>query len=208
MDIFSYQTVQNKGMSTYKEKGSKFLAFAFPVKSEAHAKTHIDQLRKEYHDARHHCFAWVIGADRSQFRASDDGEPNHTAGDPILGQIRSRNLTNVLVVVVRYFGGVKLGVSGLIAAYRAAAHDALEKAGIIEKEITQELSIRYEYAYTPEVMRLIKDFELTIVRQDYQRDCYISAKIKLKLKEVFLEKTSVLIATGTDLEIEWSNVTL
>jgi len=206
MDKFSYQTVQNKGSGLFKEKGSKFLSFAFPVKSEADAKTHVDQLRKEYHDARHHCFAWVIGADRSQFRASDDGEPNHTAGDPILGQIKSRGLTNVLVVVVRYFGGVKLGVSGLIVAYRTAAHEALEKAGIIEKEITQELSIRYEYAYTPEVMRLIKDFELNIVSQDFQSDCYISAKIKLKLKEAFLEKTSLLIATGTDLKIKWSNV--
>lgn len=146
MDIFSYQTVQDKGAGLYKEKGSKFLSFAFPVMSEEDAKAHIDQLRKEYHDARHQCFAWAIGVERPQFRVSDDGEPNHSAGDPIFGQIISRNLTNVLVVVVRYFGGTKLGVSGLIVAYRTAVQAALENAGVIEKEICQELSIRYEYA--------------------------------------------------------------
>src|SRR5690242_5641679 len=126
MSVFSYQTIEKSSDSIYKEKGSRFLAFARPVSSESDVKKVLESLRKEYFDARHHCFAWILGPEKKLFRAFDDGEPNHSAGDPILGQIRSRNLTNVLVVVVRYFGGTKLGVGGLISAYKTAASDALD----------------------------------------------------------------------------------
>src|SRR5689334_14470624 len=119
MSTYSILTLKSDGKGIYKEKGSKFLGFAYPVSSESEIKERIASLKSEYFDARHHCFAWILGPEKKQFRAFDDGEPNHSAGDPILGQIRSRNLTNVLVVVVRYFGGTKLGVGGLIAAYRA-----------------------------------------------------------------------------------------
>jgi len=125
MAPFSFRTIQNASEGSYKELGSKFLAFACPVESEQEIKENIEHLKKKYFDATHHCFAWILGADRSRFRAFDDGEPNHSAGDPILGQLRSRDLTNVLVVVVRYYGGVKLGVGGLIHAYKLATEDAL-----------------------------------------------------------------------------------
>ncbi len=141
MPAFSYRTIQKSATGSYKEKGSKFLAFAFPVTSESEIKENLAALRKEYFDARHHCFAWMLGAEKKLFRSSDDGEPNHSAGDPILGQIRSTNLTDVLIVVVRYFGGVKLGVGGLISAYKAAAEDALKNAIIIEEEVTEKFSI-------------------------------------------------------------------
>src|SRR6202008_3622947 len=119
-------------------------------------------LKSEYFDARHHCYAWMLGPERNHFRAFDDGEPNHSAGDPILGQIRSKNLTNVLVVVVRYFGGTKLGVGGLIAAYKIAAEDALNNCAVIEKEVMKRIALSYEYAVTSDVMRLVKDFDMNI----------------------------------------------
>ena len=140
MIVFSYHTLGNTAEGSYKEKGSKFMAFAYPVVSESEIKERLEALRKKYFDARHHCFAYILGADKTRFRAFDDGEPNHSAGDPILGQIRSRDLTNVLVVVVRYFGGVKLGVGGLISAYKAAAEEALNNAIVMERDVTKELA--------------------------------------------------------------------
>src|SRR5690349_20736416 len=145
MDIFSYKTIESPSEGFYREKGSKFHSFAYPAWSEDEIRNHLDVLRKKYFDARHHCFAWMLGPDQRSFRAFDDGEPNHSAGDPILGQIRSRGLTNVLIVVVRYFGGVKLGVGGLISAYRSAAEDALNNAAIISIEITFDLDLSFEY---------------------------------------------------------------
>src|SRR5437879_4473463 len=135
MSAFSFFTIQNPTQGIYKEKGSKFLAFAFPVNSETEIKGQLDLLKKKYFDARHHCYGYVLGADKTKFKGHDDGEPNHSASDPILGQIRSKNLTDVLVVVVRYFGGVKLGVGGLMQAYKAAAEDALNQASVIEIEV-------------------------------------------------------------------------
>ena len=134
-DQLEYNTIEKPSFAEYKEKGSKFLAFAYPVDSETAIKERIDHLKKEYFDARHHCFAWMLGPDKTHFRAFDDGEPNHSAGTPILGQIRSKGITNVLIVVVRYFGGVKLGVGGLISAYKTTAQLTLEEANIIEKTI-------------------------------------------------------------------------
>ncbi|MEQ9412181.1 MAG: YigZ family protein, partial [Cyclobacteriaceae bacterium] len=132
------------------------------------------------------------------------GEPNHSAGDPILGQLRSKNLTNVMAVVVRYFGGTKLGVGGLIVAYRSATQDALEKAIIVEKEIAENVTLKYSYAYTSEAMRLVKDFDLSILSQDFQLECSLQTLIKLKWKEGFVEKIRLLNATGTSINIEWS----
>lgn len=176
----------------YKEKGSKFLAFAFPVITENAIKEHITALRKEYFDARHHCYAWILGPEKKQFRAADDGEPNHSAGDPILGQIRSKNLTNVLVIVVRYFGGVKLGVGGLVNAYRSAAEDALYRAEIIEKTVTRNFVLQYDYESTAEVMRMVSDFNLQIIKQDFSERCTMALEVPVKINDAFLEKVKLL----------------
>ena len=204
MPAFFYRTIQKPSNGSYKEKGSKFLAFALPVITEAEVKENLDTIRKEYFDARHHCFAWMLGAEKKQFRAFDDGEPNHSAGDPILGQIRSNDLTNVLIVVVRYFGGVKLGVGGLISAYKAAAEDALKNAVVIEVEVKEKISISYEYASTPEVMRLVKDFDLSILDQSFNETCSMTFDVSLKNKQATLEKITLLQATGTNLSISVS----
>lgn len=202
MGKFSYLTVQNTASGLYKEKGSKFISYVYPLETEEQVRFNLEALRKKHYDARHHCYAWVLGADKLKYRASDDGEPNHSAGDPILGQIRSRNLTNALVVVVRYFGGTKLGISGLIVAYRLAAQDALEKCTIIEKEVTQSLILTYGYEFTPEVMKLVKDFDLVILSQEFQTNCLLKADVKLNLKEKVIERIDLLNATGSSIQID------
>jgi uncharacterized YigZ family protein len=201
MPAFSYRTIQKSSAGSYKEKGSKFLAFALPVESETDIKEKLETIRKEYFDARHHCFAWMLGAEKKHFRAFDDGEPNHSSGDPILGQIRSNDLTNVLIIVVRYFGGVKLGIGGLISAYKAAAEDALKNAIIVEEEVKEKISIAYHYASTPEVMRLVKDFDLIILEQNFDEGCSMMFDVTLKNKQQLIEKIELLQVTG-------SNVTL
>lgn len=196
MGKFSYLTVSGSSKGLYKEKGSRFLSFVFYTTTVEQAKNKLDSLRKEFFDARHHCFAWVIGERYENYRSSDDGEPNHSAGDPILGQIRSRNLTNVLVVVIRYFGGTKLGVGGLISAYRMAAQLALDAVTIVEREIVSPISIEYDYSATPEVMRLIKEFELEVHTQKFENRCLLEASVKLRSKELLLEKLKLLVDTG------------
>jgi uncharacterized YigZ family protein len=202
MAIVAYRTIAKPAEGLYKEKGSRFLAFAYPVATESDIKGHLAQVQKKYFDARHHCFAWMLGADKRSFRAFDGGEPNHSAGDPILGQIRSKDLTNVLVVVVRYFGGVKLGVGGLIAAYKTAAEDALNHADIIEKEVTERLRVAYDYDATPEVMRLVKDFDLAIQSQTFQDDCTITADFRLRDREKLLEKLKLMKAMGVKIRFQ------
>jgi uncharacterized YigZ family protein len=201
MQIFSYRTIQQASEGNYKEKGSKFLGFAFPVQSESDVKQKIADLKKQYFDARHHCYAYMLGEDKMKYRAFDDGEPNHSAGDPILGQIRSKNLTNVLVVVVRYFGGVKLGVGGLISAYRLAAEDALNNSTVIEKEVFKKYFILYPYVSTPEVMKLIKQYEVEINSQSFENDCTLDVAIPLRLNKEFKEKVLLLHATGVSISI-------
>jgi uncharacterized YigZ family protein len=201
MPVFAYRTIQQSAEGIYKEKGSKFLAFAYPVNSEAAVREKLEALRKEYFDARHHCYAWMLGPERKMFRANDDGEPNHSAGDPILGQIRSKELTNILVVVVRYFGGTKLGVGGLINAYKISAEDALNHAVIIELEVTEPITILYDYASTPEVMKLVKDFDLKIISQDFANGCSMDAEIRLKVKDSFTEKVKLMKALGTTIDV-------
>jgi uncharacterized YigZ family protein len=197
MTGFSYHTIEKPSTGLYKEKGSKFLSFAFPVQNEDEVKQHLEFLKKEYYDARHHCFGWMLGADQKNFRAFDDGEPNHSAGDPILGQIRSRNLTNVVVFVIRYFGGIKLGVGGLISAYKLSADDALNNAEIIEKEMTETLQLHFDYTATPEVMRLIKEFSLAILDQHFDMDCSLTTLVPLRTKAKLAEKIRLLQVTGT-----------
>lgn len=174
----TFLTLKEDSESIYKEKGSKFLAFAYPVDHEEDIKEKLDALRKKYYDARHHCYAYMLGKDQAQFRANDDGEPNHSAGDPILGQIRSYNLTNVLIVVVRYFGGVKLGVGGLISAYKTAASYAIEENEIITAIVTQKIQFQFEYLDMNEVMRLIKDYELEIITQDFDNTCHMKLRVR------------------------------
>lgn len=169
----SYFTIKEVTSGEYKEKGSKFLSYAFPVESEEDIKSCQEQLRKKYHDARHHCFAWVLGMDDQSWRANDDGEPSHSAGDPILGQIRSFELTNTLIVVVRYFGGTKLGVGGLINAYKTASMLALEKATKHQIYETAMISFEFTYQELSIVERLIGDFKIEVKDREYQEDCKV-----------------------------------
>lgn len=160
-------TIKQKSQSSFKEKGSKFLAFAYPVSHEDEIKEILTNLRKEHQGAHHVCYAYRINPVNIRFRANDDGEPNHTAGTPILGQIQSKELVNVLLVVVRYFGGIKLGVPGLINAYKSAAADALNQADIVEDEVKTYLKIAFNYEEMNEVMKSIKSCEAIILSQNY-----------------------------------------
>ncbi|PSL01458.1 YigZ family protein [Cecembia rubra] len=190
--IDTYLTLKEDSEGLYKEKGSKFLAFAYPVRNEAEIKDKLDQLRKKYYDARHHCYAYILGKDQSIFRANDDGEPNHSAGDPILGQIRSHQLCNVLIVVVRYFGGTKLGVGGLIHAYKTAASDAIANNEIITAVLHERVKLDFEYLNMNEVMKLIKDYELQIIEQHFENQCQIILEVRQKLLEEITNKISDL----------------
>jgi uncharacterized YigZ family protein len=179
----TYFTLKGNSEGFYKEKGSKFLAFAFVVSDEFEVKEKLAELKKRYYDARHHCYAYILGNKSEKYRANDDGEPGHTAGDPILGQIRSNELTNTLIVVVRYFGGTKLGVGGLIHAYKTAAADAIVNNSIAEKLIFSEMNIQFEYDQLNQVMKLVKDFELEIITQRMEISCEMTLGVRLSLEE-------------------------
>lgn len=153
----TYKTIDSKADGLFKDRGSRFIALAIPVTTQEEIKSRLEELRKEYHDARHHCYAWVLSPDRQAWRVNDDGEPSGTAGKPILGQINSRELTNILVVVIRYFGGTLLGVSGLINAYRSAAADALDNASIIERHLVERWIVTFPYSAMNDVMKVLKD---------------------------------------------------
>jgi uncharacterized YigZ family protein len=197
----SYRTIVSPAGGIYKEKGSRFLAFAYPVNSEIEIKEKIEALRKEYFDARHHCYAWVLGPAKSRFRSFDDGEPNHSAGDPILGKIRTADLTNILVVVVRYFGGVKLGVGGLIGAYKAAAEDALTNARVIEVLVTEVWTLNFEYETTSEIMRLLKEMDLKILSQDFTDKTQLKISVPVQEKEKLQSRFALMKALGKS--IDW-----
>ncbi len=167
----SFKTIKASSEGIYKEKGSKFIAFAIPINSEIQFKEELSSIKKEYRDAGHHCYGFSIGPEGKIYRYSDDGEPNNSAGKPIYGQLRSFEITNVSIIVIRYYGGVNLGVGGLITAYREAAKDALNNALIIEQEITESLTIKFKYESMNAIMGLVKSFELEIVEQDFQLDC-------------------------------------
>ena len=196
----TYRTITAPTESIYKEKGSKFLAFAYPVYSEDEIKECLAELRKKYFDARHHCYAYTLGADKTRYRANDDGEPNYSAGDPILGQIRSADLSNVLVVVVRYFGGTKLGVSGLINAYKTATADALAEATIIEKHETILLEVYFEYPQMNDVMSLVKEYNLDVRNQQFELTCKLTIEVRKQLQEEITSKLESIDGVVVELE--------
>lgn len=174
----TYNTIAAPAEGLYKEKGSKFLSFAFPVSSVDEVKAYLDQLRKSYFDARHHCYAYILGPSKDSYRVNDDGEPSGTGGRPIHGQLLSADLTDTLIVVVRYFGGILLGASGLANAYKTAARDAIAHASIIEKTIDVTYGLHFEYALMNDVMRLIKEFGLTPRNQSFNLDCFLDVTVR------------------------------
>lgn len=173
-----YKTITNPSEGYYTEKRSRFISFAIPVRTVEEVKTEIARLRKEYYDARHVCWAYMLGADRKTYRANDDGEPSSTAGKPILGQINSNELTDVLIVVVRYFGGIELGTSGLIVAYRTAAAEAIAAATIEERTVDEDITVVFEYPYLNSIMRIVKEDAPTIVAQKFDMDCEMTLRIR------------------------------
>lgn len=184
----TYKTISSAGEGIYKEKGSKFLSFAFPVNTADEVKNIVKDFRKRFFDARHLCYAYMLGAERTEFRANDDGEPSGTAGRPILGQINSRELSNVLVIVVRYFGGILLGTGGLAVAYREAAADALNQTEIIEKMLEENIQIQFNYLQMNQVMKILKDSEVRITSQNFNNECLIHFSITKLNAESTLEK--------------------
>ena len=175
-----YKTIAVPAEGLYKEKGSKFISFAYPVQTEEQIKCIVAELKDKFYDARHHCYAWMLGAGKKDFRANDDGEPSSTAGRPILGQIQSNDLTNILIVVVRYFGGTKLGVSGLIHAYREAAADALNHAEIIEKTVDEQLRICFSYLVLNDVMKIVKEENPDVLERNFELQCEMLLSIRQK----------------------------
>jgi uncharacterized YigZ family protein len=173
-----YYTINEPSEGLFKDRGSRFIALAYPVTSEKEIKEIQAMLRKKYHDARHHCYAYRLGYDKSVYRVNDDGEPSGTAGKPIFGQIQSKDLTNIFVVVVRYFGGTLLGVSGLIRAYRSAAANAIDHAQIIQKTVMDLYEISFEYSAMNDVMKLMKDHSLQQIDQQFDLNCRLSFAVR------------------------------
>lgn len=177
----TYKTIEGQSESVYTEKRSKFIAIAIPVCTLAEIKQYLEEYQKKYYDARHVCYAYMLGAERKDFRANDNGEPSGTAGKPILGQINSNELTDILVIVVRYFGGIKLGTSGLIVAYRTAAAQAIAEATVIEKTVDQDVTVAFEYPFMNDVMRIVKEESPEILEQSYDMDCFMRLRIRKSL---------------------------
>jgi uncharacterized YigZ family protein len=190
MNEDTYKTIESPSEGIYTEKRSKFLAFAIPVRSVEEVKEHLEVYQKKYYDARHVCYAYMLGHARTDFRANDNGEPSGTAGKPILGQINSNELTDILIVVVRYFGGIKLGTSGLIVAYKAAAAEAIAAAEIIEKTVDEEIGFMFEYPFMNDVMRVVKEESPEIVGQSYDMDCSMRLRIRSSLMPRLRERLS------------------
>lgn len=195
----TYHTIAGPSEGLYKEKGSKFLAFAYPVHNTDEVKQHLEALRKEYYDARHHCYAYILGSTKDVYRVNDDGEPSGTGGRPIHGQLLSADLTDTLIVVVRYFGGVLLGASGLANAYKTAARDAIEHAEIVEKTIDVRYRLQFEYVLMNDVMRIVKEFGLTPMNQDYNLDCRLELSVRqsqsVRLYDALAKLRAVTIET-------------
>ena len=174
----TYRTISDLSEGYYTEKRSRFLSFALPVRTPDEVKTQVDAYRKKYYDARHVCWAYMLGPDRTTFRANDDGEPSSTAGKPILGQINSNNLTDILIIVVRYFGGIELGTSGLIVAYRTAAAEAIAAARIEERTVDETITITFEYPHLNSVMRIVKEDKPDVLTQSFELTCEITLRIR------------------------------
>lgn len=195
-------TLAKESESLYKEKGSKFIAIACRVDSIEEIKIKLEELRKSYYDARHHCYAYILGQEGQQVRANDDGEPNHSAGDPILGQIKSKKLTNTLVVVVRYFGGTKLGVSGLINAYKTAAEQALTSNKITKEDITDTLTFTFDYHEMNVVMKMVKELDINIIDQGYTEKSELKATILVSKTGQLQNRVELLNNTGHDITLK------
>lgn len=174
----TYRTITALSEGVYTEKRSKFIAIALPVRTLEEVKQHLETYQKKYYDARHVCYAYMLGYERLNFRANDNGEPSGTAGKPILGQINSNELTDILIIVVRYFGGIKLGTSGLIVAYKAAAAEAISNATIIEKTVDDDVTVVFEYPFMNDIMRIVKEDEPEILEQSYDMDCLMKLRIR------------------------------
>ena len=190
MEPDTYLTIKSFSQGLYKEKGSRFIALAYPVTTQEEIKSILENTRKEHHSARHHCFAWMLGQSRQRFRVNDDGEPSGSAGKPILGQINSFQVTNILIVVVRYFGGKLLGVSGLINAYRSAAESALKNSEIIELYIQDFYEVIFPYSAINDVMKIIKDDEVGQSQQKFELECRMIINFRSSARERILNALS------------------
>lgn len=179
----TYKTITDKAQGIYTEKRSKFIAVAIPVHTLEEIKQHLDTYQKKYYDARHVCYAYMLGHERKEFRANDNGEPSGTAGKPILGQINSNELTDILIIVIRYFGGIKLGTSGLIVAYKTAAAEAIANATIEERTVDDDVTVVFEYPFMNDIMRIVKEEEPIILEQSYDMDCMMKLRIRRSMME-------------------------
>lgn len=188
----TYKTIESPAEGLYKEQGSKFLAFAYPVDTTEAVKLLVEAKRKEFHDARHVCYAYMLGPERTEFRSNDDGEPSGTAGRPILGQINSNQLSNILIIVVRYFGGILLGTSGLITAYKAAAAEAITASIIVDCLIESNYVINFTYEQMNAVMRVMKENQLNIVSQEQALECKLIFSVRQSLESLVCERLSKL----------------
>ena len=184
----TYKTIGLPNEGLYKEKGSRFIAYAFPVTDEPQIKEIVTFLKKEHHSARHHCFAWRLGSDQQSFRVNDDGEPSGTAGRPIFSQIQQHGLTDILVVVVRYFGGILLGTSGLTNAYKQAAVDVLNNANIIEKVVEISIEVNFDYLAMNDFMTLMKEFQVGMKESHFDNNCVVNFSVRKQLKDRIMEK--------------------
>ena len=186
MDTF--RTIQETAQGLFTEKKSKFISYAIPVQNVDDVKIELEQYKKKYYDARHICWAYMIGAERNEFRSNDDGEPSGTAGKPILGQINSNDLTDILILVIRYFGGIKLGTSGLITSYKEAASEAIASSDIIEKTVDLSIRFKFEYPFMNDVMKVVKDLEPIILEQQYDMDCIMALQIRKALYDQLINR--------------------
>ena len=202
MEPDNFLTIESQSEGCFKEKGSRFLSFAFPVEDESQIQKILDQTRKQFHDARHHCYAWRLGSGQNHFRANDDGEPVNSAGKPILGQIQSFQLTNILVIVVRYFGGTLLGVGGLMHAYKTASMEAIKNSRIIRQYVFVKYRLNFPYENMNLVMKILKDMEIEQWDQKFELNCELKLKVRKsdeeKLLSAFRPDSSVRIHVFND----------
>jgi uncharacterized YigZ family protein len=189
----TYRTIESPSEGLYREKGSRFIAFAFPVSRQEDIRPVLEKIRKDHHEARHHCYAWMLGIERTNWRANDDGEPSGTGGKPILGQINSSGLTNVLIVVIRYFGGTLLGVSGLINAYRTAAASAIQNSHIVERHLREYFELSFPYPAMNDVMKILKEEGAGQSDQQFGTLCHMKVDFRLSAKERILARFSRVV---------------
>lgn len=195
----TFFSISSPSEGLFKDNGSRFIALAYPVETEEEIKGIIDSLKKEYHDARHHCYAYRLGLDGARFRANDDGEPSGSAGRQILGQLDSAGLSDVLVVVVRYFGGIKLGIPGLIRAYRTSTSDALSKAETVEKVAGKNYRLTFDYLAMNDVMKVLKDLNIPQSNQDFGISCSVDVRVRLSQEKDFLERLEKFLLSLRDI---------